>query len=81
VKDVGFPVHAPSEVVTVWPTTAAPVIAGKAVLLGAAWVLAEPTGESSAAAISTPVSNATYGAWAMRKVPRMCPPSVIGQGQ
>jgi hypothetical protein len=58
VNEVGLSVHVPSEVVSVWPTAAVPVIAGSTVLLGTALVLAEPTGESSAAAINIPSSNA-----------------------
>ena len=58
VNEVGDPVHDPSVVVIVWPTTAAPVSVGRAVLLGAAFVLAEPAGESSAATVTVASSNA-----------------------
>jgi hydrogenase maturation factor HypE len=54
VNEVGLPFHVPSEVVTVWPTAAVPVIAGSTVLLGTAFVLAEPAEERSAAAMIVP---------------------------
>jgi hypothetical protein len=53
VNEVGLPFHVPSEVISVWPTAAVPVITGRPVLLGVTCVLAEPTGETRSATIAT----------------------------